>query len=82
MELKDEILEKIIERTAQVFKKEPADLSGDTRFKEDLNAKSVNVVQIITTLEADYDVQVNYMKLRRKETLGEAAEFVAELIEG
>ena len=70
MELMDEILEKIIERAAQVFKKDPSEFSADTRFKEDLKAKSVQVVQIIAVLEAEYEVQINFMQLRRCETLG------------
>jgi len=82
MELKDEILEKIIQRTAQVFKKDPAELSADTRFVEDLRAKSVNFVQITAILEDAYDVQINFMQFRRQKTLGEAAEFVAQLCGG
>ncbi len=82
MELKDEILEKIIQRTAQVFKKDPAELSADTRFAEDLRAKSVNFVQITAILEDAYDVQINFMQFRRQKTLGEAAEFVAQLCGG
>jgi acyl carrier protein len=82
MALKDEILDKIIERTAQVFKKDPGELSADTRFVEDLKAKSVNYVQIIAILEDAFDVQINFMKFRRKKTLGEAAEFVAQLCGG
>jgi acyl carrier protein len=82
MGLKDEILEKIIQRAAQVFKKDLAELSADTRFVEDLKAKSVNFVQIIAVLEDAFDVQINFMELRRKKTLGEAAEFVARLCGG
>jgi len=82
MALKDEILGKIIERTAQVFKKDPGELSADTRFVEDLKAKSVNYVQIIAILEDAFDVQINFMEFRRKKTLGEAAEFVAQLCGG
>ena len=82
MGLKDEILEKIIQRAAEVFKKDPGELSADTRFVEDLKAKSVNFVQIIAILEDAFDVQINFMEFRRKKTLGEAAEFVAQLCGG
>jgi acyl carrier protein len=82
MALKDEILGKIIERTAQVFKKDPGELSADTRFVEDLKAKSVNYVQIIAILEDAFDVQINFMQFRRRKTLSEAAEFVAQLCGG
>ena len=79
MELKEEVLQKMIERTAVVFKKKPEELSADTRFVEDLKAKSVNVVQIITVLEAEYDVQITYMEARRRKTIGEMANYIAEL---
>jgi acyl carrier protein len=82
MELKDEILQKIINRAAEVFKKNPAELSESTNFETDLKAKSVNIVQILTVLEAEYDVELNYMEFKRKKTLGEAAEFIASLIDG
>jgi acyl carrier protein len=82
MGLRDEILEKIIQRAAEVFKKDPGELSAGTRFVEDLKAKSVNFVQIIAILEDAFDVQINFMEFRRKKTLGEAAEFVAQLCGG
>ena len=79
MALKDEILEKIIQRAAELFKKDTGELNTDTRFVEDLKAKSVNLVQIIAVLEAEFDVEINFMEFRRKKTFGEAAEFVAAL---
>ena len=82
MELKDEILEKIIQRAAVLFKKKPDELSPDTKWVEDLKAKSVNYVQVIAILEDAFDVQINFMEFRRKKTLGEAAEFVAQLCGG
>lgn len=80
MELKDEILEKIIERASQIFKKEPGELKAETRFVEDLAAKSVNYVQIITILADTFDADIPFMEFRRKKTLGEAAGYVASLL--
>jgi acyl carrier protein len=82
MGLREEVLEKIIKRAAEVFKKDPSELSADTNFVVDLKAKSVNYVQIIAILEDAFDVQINFMEFRRKKTLGEAAEFVAQLCGG
>ncbi|MBT8338489.1 MAG: acyl carrier protein [Desulfatitalea sp.] len=75
-------MDMIIQRAAMIFKKDPAELDENVHFINDLNAKSVNVVQIITMIEAEYDVQVNYMQVRRKETIGEVADYVAELCGG
>jgi acyl carrier protein len=80
MELKDEILEKIIERAAQIFKKAPGELTAETKFVDDLAAKSVNYVQIITILADAFDADIPFMEFRRKKTLGEAASYVAQLL--
>ncbi len=80
MELREEILERMIQRAAQVFKKDPGELSADTDFVADLKAKSVNLVQIITVLGDEYDMEIPFMEFRRKKTLGEAATFIAQLL--
>jgi len=82
MELKDQILEKMIQRAAEIFKKNPAEMSGETKFVDDLKAKSVNYVQIITIIMDSFDVEIPFMEFRRKKTLGEAAQFVADLCGG
>ena len=79
METKEEILGHIIQRAAEMFRKDPGELNADTRWVEDLDAKSVNYVQVITILADEYDVEINFMEFRRKKTFGESAEFVAEL---
>jgi acyl carrier protein len=80
--LKEEILGKLIKRASEVFNKNPEELNEATRFAEDLNAKSVNIVQITTVMEVEYDVEIPYMEFRRKKTLGEAAEYIKALVEG
>ena len=75
------ILGKIIERAAELFKVDPSQYSAETRFVEDLKAKSVNYVQILTVLEEEFDVQIPFMEFRRKKTFGEAAEYVAAITE-
>ncbi|RJR34470.1 MAG: acyl carrier protein [Desulfobacteraceae bacterium] len=82
MGLREEALEKIIQRAAEIFKKNPAELSADTQFVADLKAKSVNMVQIIAVLEDVFDVEINFMQFRKNKTLGEAANFVAQLCGG
>jgi acyl carrier protein len=76
----EEVLQKIIERASALFKMDASSLSAETRFIEDLKAKSVNYVQIISILEEEYDIQIPFMEFRRKKTFGEAAEFVMGII--
>lgn len=81
MELRDQILEKMIERASEIFQKDPKQFNEETKFTEDLQVKSVNLVQIIALLEDVFDVEINFMAFRRRKTFGEAVDFVAELCE-
>lgn len=80
MDQKAEVLEKLIERACVLFNKKPEELNENTRFIEDLGAKSGNVSQMTTYLEDEFDVEIAFMQFRRKTTLGLAAEYVVELM--
>lgn len=81
METKEEILQAMIKRIAQLLEKSEAELSADTSF-ESLQMKSVNYSQLTTYLEDACDVEIPYMDFKRKKTLGEAADYIVSLIEG
>lgn len=78
---RDKVVNKIIERCCQLYGKKPEELNEDINFALDLKAKSGNVSQMTTFLEDEYDVEIPFMEFRRKTTIGEAADYVIELVE-
>ena len=78
MELREQIVNDIIAKATSIF---GGEITEETRFTDDLKAKSLHLVQIVTMLEDNYDVEVQYMKFRRYPTIGEAADFVLSLCE-
>lgn len=81
MEERSEILEAIISRLVTILGVEAETLSEDTEF-DSLNMKSVNYSQLTTYLEDECDVEVPFMEFKRNKTIGDAADYVVELIEG
>jgi acyl carrier protein len=79
MAIRDEAIEVLVKKAAAIFGKDPSGLGADTRFIEDLQAKSVNFVQLSAALEEQFEVEVPYMEFRRKATFGEAADYVAQI---
>ncbi len=79
--MRDEIIAAMAKRAAPIFGKDVTFFTADTAFEE-LGMQSVNYSQIITSCEDEFDVEIPFMEFRRKKTFGEAADFVAELIEG
>ncbi len=80
MEERSEILEAIIERISAILGSDAATLSENTEFSS-LDLKSVNYSQLTTYLEDECDIEVPYMEFKRNKTLGEAADYMVELIE-
>jgi len=81
MAQKEQVVQKIIARLTEIFGKQESELGEETRFVEDLGAKSGNLTQITTFLEDEFEVEIPFMEFRRKATVGAAAEYVLTLIE-
>lgn len=79
MESREEVLAALISRVAAVFGKDEAEITEETRFKEDLAAKSTQITQITVYMEDLIDAEVPYMQFNRKATVGEAADYLFSL---
>lgn len=78
--MREEIIAKIIEKGAYLWGVDAATLNGNTTFAE-MNAKSGHISSITTTLEDIYDCEVPYIGFKKCKTIGEAADYVVELLE-
>jgi acyl carrier protein len=78
--MQDKVLAKIIERASSIWGVDSATLNSETAFVN-MGAKSVHYSQMTTFLEDAFDIEVPYMNFKRCKTLGEAAQYVANLME-
>lgn len=74
------VMNAFLTRANTVFGKKDGEITDDTTFEE-LHAKSVQISQITTYLEDEFDIEIPYMKFRRKKTVGEAVDYVVELLD-
>lgn len=78
--MNEQVLVKIIERGSNIWGIDAGELNADTEFA-DMNPKSTHYSQITTYLEDEFDLEVPYMNFKRCKTLGEAAQYVVDLME-
>lgn len=71
--------QKIITILARMFNKEPADLSGSTLLKDDLNAKSMNFLEISATLENELGVDIPLDRITKVKSIQDVIDIVQEL---
>ncbi|MDN5346606.1 MAG: acyl carrier protein [Clostridia bacterium] len=73
----DNILEKVKEIVAEQLGVEVDDLTSETSF-EDLNADSLDIVELIMALEEEFDLEIPDEDAEKLTTIGAAVEYIRE----
>jgi acyl carrier protein len=80
MSVREEAIEILIAKAKDIFPHCTVALDANTGFEKDLGAKSANIVQFSVALEDEFDIEVPYMEFKRKKTFGEAADYIAQIL--
>lgn len=71
------MLERIIEITAEQLHVEAADITIDTNFKEDLGADSLDLFELVSELESEYDIEIETEELQKLTTVKAVVDYLA-----
>jgi len=71
-----EALSTIKDVAAEVLSVDPDQVTETARFKEDLDADSLDLVELVMALEEEFDVAVDEDELEGVETVGQALDLV------
>lgn len=72
----NKMLEKIKEMVAEQLNVEAADLTAETSFKEDLGADSLDLFELVTNLEDEYEIEIPSEELENLTTVGAVADYL------
>ena len=75
---RDEVLTLIQTHLADDLELDPARIGEDTRFKEDLEADSLDLYTLVQELEDSYGVKMSDEEAARILNVGQAIDFVLE----
>jgi len=74
---RDDVLQRIRDHLATEFELDPARITEETRFREDLEADSLDLVELIVELEDSYGIRIPDEEVGKILTVGQAADFVS-----
>lgn len=75
---RDEVLQLVRGHLAEELEVDSAKIGEGTRFKEDLDADSLDLYELVMELEDRYGISVSEEQAARIETVGDAVSFVLE----
>jgi acyl carrier protein len=75
---RDEVMSKVRDHLSTELEIDPSRIAPDTRFKEDLDADSLDLYELVMELEDGYGIRVSEQEAARIKTVGDAVDYVVE----
>jgi acyl carrier protein len=79
---RDEVFSLIQRRLAEMMDRDVSEITADTRLSEDLEADSLDLVELAMALEEELKLEIPDEQLEGIRTVGDAVEYVAERLGG
>ncbi|NLD16048.1 MAG: acyl carrier protein [Tissierellia bacterium] len=73
--MKDKILEIITEQ----FNVNIDEIGEDTSFADDLNADSIQLMELVMTIEEEFDIEISEDEILSIETIGDVVDYIENL---
>ena len=75
---RDEVMAKVRDHLSTEFELDATVITDATRFKEDLDADSLDLYELLMELEDSYGITVSREEAAKIATVGDAVDFVSE----
>lgn len=73
--MKDKILQIITEQ----FNVNIDEIGEDTSFADDLNADSIQLMELVMTIEEEFDIEISEDEILSIETIGDVVDYIENL---
>lgn len=75
------LIDKIIDIISTQFNINEKEINLDTSFKDDLNADSLDLVELVMALEDEFDLEIEDEDIDVIRTVGDACDYIKNLLD-
>ncbi|GIK16640.1 MAG: acyl carrier protein [Planctomycetota bacterium] len=78
---REEILQKVIQIVSDQMGVDKGEITAETSFVDDLNADSLDTVELVMELEDEFDTSIPDEEAEKIKTVGDAVVYVEKMIQ-
>jgi acyl carrier protein len=78
---KEEIEVKTIKTIADIFGKQPSEITRETSFTDDLQSSSMTMLALIAALSGEFGIKISQSEVQENKTVGQAIDWIAQKLE-
>lgn len=75
----DEIFEKVRKITAEQLDVDESEITQGTSFADDLDADSLDIVELMMSLEEEFDLEISEEDAEKIVTVGDVVAYISEI---
>lgn len=75
---REEIRTKVVDLIAKSFKLDPATITDEKSFMDDLGADSLETVELVMALEEEFGTEISDEDAEKIKTVGDAIDFISK----
>lgn len=75
-----EVEQKVKEITAKVLKKDPAQITSEKRFTEDLGADSLKSLELVAAFDEEFGIEMDEDEAMGVRNVGDAVKFIEKYV--
>lgn len=72
------IFEKLQGMVAEQLGMDPAEITENSRLKEDLNADSASIMMLVMDIESEFNIEIEDDAIERVKTVGDMVRYIEE----
>ncbi len=76
-----EMFDKLVSIICNYVEVDPATITPDTRFMEDMGFTSFDFVSMLGEVEDEFDIEIDQQKVINIRTVGEAVDYIQSLVD-